>query len=1004
MIAYWERDSEWMGDGLVGAWCPSFTGATGLQLADISGQANHGVLTNMDPGTDWVASGSGLALDFDGSNDGVSASSFNMNLLDNAINSVSLWINPTTTNTISRPLSCGSAGSNLALRYNFENLEFTFGGTSVLSVSMTNAAYAGKWTHVCGVSSSSGAILYFNGIQVGSRNDTVSLTKTTGLGIGYRFGVNSDYFTGQLDDVRIWNRALTPSEVNLIYTGGRGAGMLREPPRRRSFQGVTIPRPSSNPVRRKPRKNNTLLNGLVGAWCPSLGANGTRLLDVSGRNNHGVLTNMDANSDYIPSGGKLALDFDGVNDRVLISDSQALRLTVQSACVWFRCGDQGAASRSIYQSYSQDTNVAGFAIGINVFNQAVSQNRLSCVIGKNTGVNAVDYGLWYSTATVADSNWHFGVVIVNPNGSVSFFVDGLSVNSTLFLGNNMLPVYSNLNQVAIGVEKINSGSNGKHWNGQLDDIRIYNRPLTATEVRQLYQGGRGYGLKQQRIKVGYTDPSPNLNKISIRKPKKKNTLTTGLVGAWCPSLGPTGTRLRDVSGRNNDGVLTNMDPNTDWVASGGKGALDFDGVNDFVLANPLSVFIGTAQDFTFSFWHNPANISTTVDLVAQHQVTGSAVGRQNANIRFRNGGQTLLSNASLVVGKWVHVAASRLGSTTRLYIDGFLDNSGSPGTTINSNGLFIGGNSSGQYGAGQLDDIRIYNRALTPQEINQLYVGGRGYGLTPAKRTTSKKTIYVDAPVPAKPKPAVDTSKLKQGLVGAWIPSLGPTGLRLEDKSPYKNHGTLTNMSNSNWVVDQYHALNCTGSAASVRMQNTPELNITSYVTVAAWVKYNQGQGNRGIVAKSGDTSQYHLRTASTDNRALAFTVNSSGGISSVETTKIYNDNAWHLAVGIYNRANIIINIDGGKEITVGPSVSGDLVVNPLPVFIGCYTNNGGSFIGLVDDIRIWNRALTNQEIKALYLGGRGYGFRPQRTRYILGTASVLSTNRRRRLICGANC
>jgi hypothetical protein len=160
-----------------------------------------------------------------------------------------------------------------------------------------------------------------------------------------------------------------------------------------------------------------------------------------------------------------------------------------------------------------------------------------------------------------------------------------------------------------------------------------------------------------------------------------------------------------------------MDPGTDWVASGSGLALDFDGSNDYVLAKPLSVFIGTAQDFTFSFWHNPANINTTIDLVAQHQVTGSAVGRQNANIRFRNGGQTLLSNASLVVGEWIHVAASRLGSTTRLYINGFLDNSGVPGTVNSTNGLFIGGNSSGQYGAGQLDDIRIYNRALTPSEI-----------------------------------------------------------------------------------------------------------------------------------------------------------------------------------------------------------------------------------------------------------------------------------------------
>ena len=244
----------------------------------------------------------------------------------------------------------------------------------------------------------------------------------------------------------------------------------------------------------------SLRQGLVGCWVPSLGASGYRLIDRSGNNNHGVLTNMDPATDWVPSGGKLALDFDGSDDRVLLSDSQALRLTVQSACVWFRCSDQGSASRTIYQSYSQDTNVAGFDIGINVFAQAVAQNRLSCVIGKNTGPTTADYGLWYSTATVADSKWHFGVVVVNPNGSVSFFVDGLPVNSTLFLGGNMLPAYSGFNQVAIGVEKINSASNGKHFNGNLDDVRLYNRALTPSEISLLYTGGRGVGLMPERIK------------------------------------------------------------------------------------------------------------------------------------------------------------------------------------------------------------------------------------------------------------------------------------------------------------------------------------------------------------------------------------------------------------------------------------------------------------------------------------------------------------------------
>lgn len=60
-------------------------------------------------------------------------------------------------------------------------------------------------------------------------------------------------------------------------------------------------------------------------------------------------------------------------------------------------------------------------------------------------------------------------------------------------------------------------------------------------------------------------------------------LWRGCVGAWNPGLGPSGTVLRDWSPFKNHGTLTDMDPGTDWVASQGRYALDFDGSNDHVL-------------------------------------------------------------------------------------------------------------------------------------------------------------------------------------------------------------------------------------------------------------------------------------------------------------------------------------------------------------------------------------------------------------------------------------
>ncbi len=217
--------------GLVGAWCPSL-GATGFRLLDRSGRNNHCSMLNA-ASTAWQTSGGKLAFLHDGTDDRVFSSSFQMSAMSDRNNSFSIWINPTTTNTITRPFGLGEFGGSFGLRFNFQNLEFAFGGTAVLSVAIASATYANRWTHICGVADASGARLFFDGVQVGTRSDTVSITKTNGLGIGYRFGVNSDFYSGFTDDFRVYSRTLTPPEIRQMYIGGRGYGLLPERPRRR---------------------------------------------------------------------------------------------------------------------------------------------------------------------------------------------------------------------------------------------------------------------------------------------------------------------------------------------------------------------------------------------------------------------------------------------------------------------------------------------------------------------------------------------------------------------------------------------------------------------------------------------------------------------------------------------------------------------------------------------------------------------------------------------------
>mgnify|MGYP003394682368 FL=1 len=85
--------------------------------------------------------------------------------------------------------------------------------------------------------------------------------------------------------------------------------------------------------------HQSLRDGLVGAWSPaaqgrSIGATGYTVPDLSGLGNHGTLTNMDAATDWVTTGGYPSLDFDGVNDHVPCGNVRVPFLGTYSISIW----------------------------------------------------------------------------------------------------------------------------------------------------------------------------------------------------------------------------------------------------------------------------------------------------------------------------------------------------------------------------------------------------------------------------------------------------------------------------------------------------------------------------------------------------------------------------------------------------------------------------------------------------------------------------------------------
>lgn len=239
MIAYWDRQFEWMGESLVGHWCFSFTGPTERTTLDLSGYGNHARNQNMGAGN-WQTVDGQTAMGFDASDDQVSVPTWSQRLFGD-FNTVMIWAKRPSFQNQEWFIGTGNFGSHYALTTNFQNLNFGYGASAgVMSTPLGNADHANRWVHLCGVTEPGLARIFINGIERARSTNTFTTTKTeSGLGIGFRFGVGGSS-SGFLDDARIYARTVSPAQILATAQAGRAGGMLYEPPRRRSVL-VTVP-------------------------------------------------------------------------------------------------------------------------------------------------------------------------------------------------------------------------------------------------------------------------------------------------------------------------------------------------------------------------------------------------------------------------------------------------------------------------------------------------------------------------------------------------------------------------------------------------------------------------------------------------------------------------------------------------------------------------------------------------------------------------------------------
>jgi len=424
--------------------------------------------------------------------------------------------------------------------------------------------------------------------------------------------------------------------------------------------------------------------GLVGHWKLSGDAR-----DYSGNNNHGTVFGGVQWVEDRKGEKNGAAEFDGVDDYVNIPDSASLKInTAITVSAWIKT-----------LAIKNDMFIMIKWHGFSLESKRPWAPNGQFVLFIDGGERRVLFNNSHH-----DGEWHHLVVTYSSDSrTIISYLDGKKDNSNVLSGLSTYLMSTSSNPLYL----LRWGSSYK--NGLIDDVRVYNRALSETEIQNLYKNYEGKYKKEVRLSVSDVDD--------------------GLVGYW-----KLNGDAKDYSGYNNNGTNYGAVPAEDRMGATNK-ALYFNGSNNYINCggNDSIRLIG---DMTISAWLNWSEFPITThrgilgtihtgEYYFQHYYRANG----NHELMFWHSNTTPIawSTAGLEGNKWYHFTVVRNTTEKRVYLykDGVLVRTGNVYTTdptLTSQNLHIGrSGGNAQYFPGLIDDVRIYKRALSATEIQQLY-------------------------------------------------------------------------------------------------------------------------------------------------------------------------------------------------------------------------------------------------------------------------------------------
>jgi gliding motility-associated-like protein len=766
-----------------------------------------------------------------------------------------------------------------ALSGNDGSLGFRHNGVN--GISDTGLIQLSVWQMATLVVKNDSVTMYVDGNKAQSFSHNFSPGFNTCLSVGLHHQGNGHwyYFNGAIDDLGIWNKALSECEIQNLYNSNLGSCMVGEVSDTTICLGDTL----SLSTRVLANCNNlptNLLTDLEG-WYPFCGnAN-----DESGNGKHGTVYGATLTSDRFGNSDKaylfnqnnaahrIELPIDTVNNGI-VSDF--------TAAIWVK------PTRQV-NNVSNSTACPGTVTVPMAFsnqNWAIIPGNFGTDmgVGLSIGTNGAFVSTHANNILVSRSQNTFNktgfvfVTIVHSQNTVKLYVDGILVQTiSNYCTSNLKKLAGNLR---LGDDLYSPG-----FSGVIDDFGVWSKALTSSEVSQLYNltspnttssqlwstgdttstinvspsTTTKYWVRQiagtdtivDTITVNVLNPTINASTNSICNPGDSVMLWTSKDSSVTQSCGGMPASLQnglmayypfcgnanDLSGFGNHGTVLNAALANDRNGNP-QSAYYFDGSSKITVPSSAQISDSLNTQVTFSTWINVESypnsfgpiLSKNGPITRQFEVW---VGPNKLGFWSTQ----IYGSATTTVpyNTWLHYVVTFDQGTVKYYLNSTLIQTSSYTTTslAGNNSVFeIGHDSPGvlELFKGYIDDVAIWNRVLSPADVANLYNHSTNYSNTLWSTGETTDTIWIN--------PNSDTT--------IWVSStLGNVtcvdSINIDFLSPEIHSNTLGVCAPGDtailWVENESHSVTWSTGETSDTIFVTP-VAATSY-----WVQFTSFNG-----------------------------------------------------------------------------------------------------------------------------------------------------------------